>query len=80
MALGVILFIGLTSFPMANMDACKRAIDEIAGACIDQNTGEVVRSKKVDQGIAGMKSFDSSKLGDLLKQELKNRTKKPDNQ
>jgi hypothetical protein len=70
MPLGIILIVGLTSFPMASMDACKKAADEVAGLCVDQNTGDVVKSKGVEQGLAGAKSLDAPKLRDLFKQEL----------
>ena len=70
MPMGFILIVGLTSFPMASMDACKRAADALAGICVDQNTGEVSKSKGVEQGVAGAKSLDTSRLKDLLKQEL----------
>jgi len=70
MPLGIILIVGLTSFPMASMDACRKAADEIAGLCVDQNTGDVFKSKGVEQGLAGAKSLDVPKVRDLLKQEL----------
>jgi hypothetical protein len=70
MPLGIILIVGLTSFPMASMDVCRKAADEIAGICVDQSSGEVVKSKGVEQGLAGARSLDTSKVRDLLKQEL----------
>jgi hypothetical protein len=70
MPLGIILIVGLTSFPMASMDACRKAADEVAGLCVDQNTGDVFKSKGVEQGLAGAKSLDAPKVRDLLKQEL----------
>jgi hypothetical protein len=70
MPLGFILIVGLTSFPMASMEACRKAADELAGICVDQTSGDVMKSKGAERGLANAKALDSPKLKDLLKQGL----------
>jgi hypothetical protein len=67
---GIILIVGLTSVPMASMDACTKAADELGGVCIDQSSGDVVKSKGFVKALRGGKALDTSGVRDFLKQEL----------